>query len=57
MRHHEVEETMRPDTQNKIGSWLVIGICFLAYIFFLYNVLAGAYLSLLGNHAGSFLSA
>ena len=48
---------MKPDTQNKIGNWLFIGICFLAYIFFIYNVLATAYLSFVGTHTASFLPA
>lgn len=48
---------MRPDIHNKIGNWLLIGICFIAYVFFIYNILASAYLSFVTNHTGSFLPA
>ena len=44
---------MEPEKNYKIGSWLVIGACVTAYIFFMYNVFASAYLSWLSNHAGS----
>jgi hypothetical protein len=42
---------------HKIRNWLFIGICFMAYIFFMYNVLATAYLSFIGKHTASFLPA
>ena len=48
---------MRPDTHNTLGSWLFIGVCLIAYIFFVYNLFASGYLSVLGNHSVSYLSA
>jgi hypothetical protein len=41
---------MAPNKKEKIGRWVVIGICITTYVFFIYNVLA-AYLTLLGDQS------